>query len=149
MGAPRKRHGNALAEMVTLWGAAWQAGASAPSAVVPSHRSPQEPTFQVIRRVSETPMEARTGPCPISKGGGQEHPESITGEKPQPRVPRIRLLREEGPNVEQYRQPNGDKTYHGDYEKTDLEEGQRREEYGGWTGAIQVTSPSDGLARGT
>merc|ERR1712032_1448633 len=72
------------------------------------------------------------GPCPISKGGGQEHPESITGEKPQPRVPRIRLLRKEGPNVEQYRQPNGDKTCHGDYEKTDFEEGQRREEYGGW-----------------
>merc|ERR1712183_730092 len=63
------------------------------------------------------------GPCPISKGGGQEHPESITGEKPQPRVPRIRL------------QPNGDKICHGDYEKTDLEEGQRREEYGGWTSA--------------
>merc|ERR1712157_144019 len=39
---PRKRYGNALAEMVALRGAVWQADAPAPRAVVPSHTNVHE-----------------------------------------------------------------------------------------------------------
>merc|ERR1719221_753878 len=99
--------------MVTLWGAAWQAVASAPSSCAIAHKRPQEPSFKSPNEFSETPMEARTGPCPISKGGGWEHPESITGEMPQPRVPRVRKALHR--NIERKRrtlhnrQLNGDK----------------------------------------
>ena len=58
---PRKRYGNALAEMVTLWGAVWQADASAPPAVVPLHKEVHKYLrFQVIFRISKTSVEAQT-----------------------------------------------------------------------------------------
>ena len=58
---PRKRYGNALAEMVALWGAVWQADASAPPAVVPLHKEVHKYLrFQVIFSISKTPVEAQT-----------------------------------------------------------------------------------------
>merc|ERR1712183_106356 len=79
-------------------------------------------------------MEARTGPCPISKGGGQEHPEWSPGKSHNQGCQEFNCSEKRGPMLDNTSNLMGTRPIM-ETTNSDLEEGQRREEYGGWTSA--------------
>ena len=130
---PRKRYGNALAEMVALRGAVWQADAPAPQAVVPSHTNVHKNLRSKSISVSlKHPWRPERGRVPYPRVGVQgESQNQGCQESGKP------CTATSSGSAESYLTGNlmGTRTYHGDYEETDYGKGQRREEHGGWTSA--------------